>query len=55
MAAEDRDVEYPADMLDDLRGRFLVQGSCLPFNWAYKQRQVARKITSNTTGTGFII
>jgi hypothetical protein len=55
MAAEDGDVEYPADMLDDLRGRFLVQGSRSPFNWAYKQRQVARKIASNTTGTGFII
>jgi hypothetical protein len=55
MAAKDGDVEYPANMLDDLRGRFLVQGSCSLFNWAYKQRQVARKIASNTTGTSFII
>jgi hypothetical protein len=54
-AAEDRDVEYPADMLDDLRKRFLVQGSRSPFDWAYKQRQIARRIASNTTGTGFII
>lgn len=55
VAAEDRDVEYPADMLDDLRKRFLVQGSRSPFDWAYKQRQIARRIASNTTGTGFII
>lgn len=54
-AAEDGDVEYPADMLDDLRKRFLVQGSRSPFDWAYKQRQIARRIASNTTGTGAII
>jgi hypothetical protein len=55
VAAEDGDVEYPADMLDDLRKRFLVQGSRSPFDWAYKQRQIARRIASNTTGTGAII
>ena len=54
-AAEDRGVEYPADMLDDLRKRFLVQGSCSPFDWAYKQRQIARRIASNMTETGAII
>jgi hypothetical protein len=54
-AAEDGEVEYPADMLDDLRKRFLVQGSRSPFDWAYKQRQIARKIASDTTGTGAII
>jgi len=31
-AAKDGDVEYPPDMLDDLRKRFLVQSSCSPFN-----------------------
>lgn len=55
IAAEDGDVEYPADMLDDLRRRFLIQGSRSPFDWAYKQRQIARRIASNTTETGAII
>jgi hypothetical protein len=32
VAAKDRDVEYLADMLDNLRKRFLVQGSCSPFD-----------------------
>jgi hypothetical protein len=31
-AAKDGDVGYPADMLDDLRKHFLVQGSRSPFD-----------------------
>jgi hypothetical protein len=32
IAAKDKDIEYPANILDNLRGRFLIQGSCLLFN-----------------------
>ena len=52
VAAEDRHVEYPADMLDDLRQRFLVQGLHSSFDWAYRLRQFARRVASNTTGMG---
>jgi hypothetical protein len=55
LAVEDGNVEYPADMLDDLRQRFLVQGSRSPFDWACKQRQVARRLASNMTAAGTII
>jgi hypothetical protein len=32
IVAKNRDIEYPANILDNLRGCFLVQGSCLVFN-----------------------
>jgi hypothetical protein len=53
-AAEDSEVEHPSDMLDEMRERFMVQGSRTAFDWACRLRLYAKKVVSNTTSLGYI-
>ena len=45
IAAEEDEVENPADILDAMQDRFMVYGSRSrsPVNWALKLRSMARK------------
>ena len=54
VAAEEGEVEYPSDMLDEIRERFMVRGSRTAFDWACRLRAYAKKIVSNTTSLGYI-
>jgi hypothetical protein len=54
VAAEEGEVENPSDMLDEMRERFMVRGSCTAFDWAYRLRSYAKKVVSNTTSLGYI-
>lgn len=54
VAAEEREVEHPSDMLDEMRERFMVRGSRTAFDWACRLRSYAKKVVSNTTSLGYI-
>ena len=55
VAATDRgDIEHPADMLDEMRERFMIQGTRSPFNWASRLRTYAKKVRDSTTSLGYI-
>jgi hypothetical protein len=53
--AEQGEAEHPSDLLDDMRGRFMVRGSRTAFDWAYRLRSYAKKVVSNTTSLGYIM
>jgi hypothetical protein len=55
LAADRGEVEYPADLLDAMRDRFMVYGSSSPMNWALKLRAYGKKVRDSTTSLGFII
>lgn len=55
LAAEEGAVEYPSDMLDEMRERFMVRGTRTAFDWACRMRAYAKKVVSNTTCLGFIV
>jgi hypothetical protein len=50
--AENSEVEHPSDLLDKMRQRFMVRGTCTAFDWAYRLRSYAKKVVSNTTSLG---
>jgi hypothetical protein len=54
VAAEEGEINHPSDMLDEMRERFLVQGSRTAFNWACCLRAYAKKVVSNTTSISYI-
>jgi hypothetical protein len=54
VAAEEGEVEYPLDMLDEMRERFMVRGSRTAFDWVCCLRGYAKKVVSNTTSLGYI-
>ncbi|KAF4547048.1 Hypothetical protein D9617_64g101310 [Elsinoe fawcettii] len=54
LPVEEGETDDPADLLDDMRDRFLVYGSRSPFSWASKLRMYGRKVRSNTTCLGYI-
>jgi hypothetical protein len=54
VTAEEREVEHPSDMLDEMRERFMVRGSRTAFGWACRLRSYAKKVVSNTTSLGYI-
>jgi len=43
-AAEDGEVDYPGDLLDEMRDRFLLHGTHSPFNWALRLRAYGKKV-----------
>jgi hypothetical protein len=53
-AADAGEVEYPSDLLDEMRERFMMRGSRTAFNWACRLRAYAKKVVSNTTSLGHI-
>jgi hypothetical protein len=55
LAADLGEVEYPADVLDEMRDRFMIYGSNSPMNWVLKLRAYGKKIRDSSTGLGYII
>jgi hypothetical protein len=53
-AAEDGEIEYPGDLLDEMRDRFLLHGTHSPFNWALRLRAYGKKVRNSTTSLGYI-
>ncbi|KAJ9634359.1 hypothetical protein H2199_009017 [Coniosporium tulheliwenetii] len=49
------EVDFPAELLDEMQDRFMVYGSRSPMNWAQKLRTYGAKVRDNTTSLGFII
>jgi hypothetical protein len=46
--------ECPSHMINEMRERFMIQGSRSPFNWACRLRMYAKKIRDSTTCLGYI-
>lgn len=54
LAAEEGEVDRPADLLDEMRERFMIHGSRSPFNWALRLRAYGKKIRNSTTSLGYV-
>ncbi|EON68440.1 hypothetical protein W97_07650 [Coniosporium apollinis CBS 100218] len=54
MIAEYGEIDYPADVLDEMRERFMIHGSRSPFNWVLRLRAYRKKIRNTTTSLGYI-
>lgn len=54
LAADEGEVEHPADLLDEMRERFMIYGSRSPFNWALRLRVYGKKVRNSTTSLGYI-
>jgi len=46
--------EHPADLLDEMRARFLIHGTRSPFSWASRLRMCGKKVRHSTTCLGYI-
>jgi hypothetical protein len=53
-AAGNGDVDYPSDLLDEMRDRFMTHGTRSPFSWANRLRMYAKKVRDSTTSLGYI-
>lgn len=47
-------VAQPADLLDELRDRFMLHGTRSPFSWACRLRMYGKKVRDSTTCNGYI-
>lgn len=47
-------VAHPADLLDELRDRFMIHGTRSPFSWACRLRIYGKKVRDSTTCLGYI-
>ena len=54
VGAERGEAAYPADLLDEMRDRFLLYGTRSPFSWACRLRSYAKKVRDTTTSLGYI-
>ena len=45
---------HSADLLDEMRARFLIHGTRSPFSWASRLRVYGKKIRDSTTSLGYI-
>lgn len=54
VGAEDGKAEHPADLLDEMRERFMVHGARSPFSWASRLRVYGKKVRDSTTCLGYI-
>lgn len=52
--AEEGDIDHPADILDEMRERFMIHGSRSPFNWVLRLRVYGKKIRNTTISLGYI-
>jgi hypothetical protein len=55
VAAQEAEGTYAADVLDELRSRFLTRGTRSPFSWAVKLQAYAKKVRDCTTSLGYIL
>ncbi|KAK5689254.1 hypothetical protein LTR17_026390 [Elasticomyces elasticus] len=46
--------EHPADLLDEMRARFLLHSTRSPFSWASRLRMYGKKVHDSTTCLGYI-
>jgi hypothetical protein len=53
-AADAGDAAQPADLLDDMRERFMIHGTRSPFNWASRLRMYGKRIRDSSTCLGYI-
>jgi hypothetical protein len=54
IGAMEGEVAEPADLLDEIRARFLVNSVRSPFSWASRLRVYGRKVRDSTTYLGYI-
>jgi hypothetical protein len=54
LMAEEGQIENPADVLDEMRERFMIHGSRSPFNWVLRLRAYGKKIRNSSTSLGYI-
>ncbi|KAH3955985.1 hypothetical protein HBI26_254390 [Parastagonospora nodorum] len=52
--SKDGEIEHPADVLDEMRERFLMHGTRSPFNWVLRLRAYGKRIRNSTTSLGYI-
>lgn len=48
------DIDHPADLIDEMRERFMVHGTRSPFSWASRLRTYGKKVRDSTTCLGYI-
>ena len=53
-AAECGEADFPADLIDEMRERFLVYGSRSPMNWMLRLRCYGKQVRNHTTPLGYI-
>lgn len=53
-ATECGEAEFPADMIDEMRERFLLYGSRSPMNWMLRLRSYGKQVRNHTTPLGYI-
>lgn len=53
-AADAGEVEHPADLIGEMRDRFMIHGTRSPFNWASRLRIYGKKARDSATSLGFI-
>lgn len=54
VGARDDEGLQPADLLDEMRARFMINGVRSPFSWASQLRVYGKKIRDSTTCLGYI-
>jgi hypothetical protein len=54
MMAEEGQIKHPLDVLDEMRERFMIYRSRLPFNWVLRLRAYSKKIRNSSTSLGYI-
>jgi hypothetical protein len=54
IAARDSVVAQPADVLEEMRTRFLIHTTRSPFSWANRMRTYGKKVRDSTTCLGVI-
>ena len=54
VAAESGEVEFPAELLDEMQDRLLVSSSRSPMYWALELRAFGRKIWDQITSFGYV-
>jgi hypothetical protein len=54
VAAREGIVTQPADLLDEMRVRFMIHGTRSPFSWASRLRIYGKKVRDSTTCLGYI-
>jgi hypothetical protein len=54
VAKEEGEVEYPSDLLEEMRQRFLTRGSRTAFDWICRLRAYAKGLVSNATLPSYI-
>ena len=54
VVAEDGEVQYPGDLIDEMRERFMVKGARSAFAWACRLRTFAKREANCTTSLGYM-